>query len=64
MIFNQETALRWLIHSARHARHEGRSGLGWLQHIDRYSYSLARAYVSDKQIRAIQALVWARNPML
>ncbi len=64
MIFNEETALRWLVHHAQVARNAGWSSTKWLRRIDPNGLAIAMAYVSERQLRAIRELVWGRKPFL
>lgn len=64
MIFNQETALRWLIETARYARQQRLDAGRWLLALDPQWYALALAYVTERQVHAIAALVWSSRPML
>jgi len=64
VIFSQSTAIRWLIASAQQARARGWNAEDWWHRIDLQMASVAMAYVTPRQVQAIQALVWSRRPML
>jgi hypothetical protein len=64
VIFDQKSAVRWLVASAQEARNERASITAWLACVDRNTFEIARSYVTARQLEAITALVWSRVPML
>ncbi len=56
----RERAIQFLLRDAKRARDQGASPKAWLFNVDRWALTL----VTEKQVVAICAMVWAPKPIV
>jgi hypothetical protein len=64
VIHDQQSAIRWLLHSARFARQHGLDAAQWWGRMDMHIQALVLFFVTPRQVHAVREIVWSKRSLV